>query len=117
MKMLILSTIISSLVGALVGFGCMAFIDYSENRGSGVTELAGFAPPEELNSLEAQVSTAHAVWAQVYWLKRATLAIEQKNSTQTELGEFMRGVADILSEQKNSVELEPQVYLPHTPEP
>lgn len=116
MKMLILSTIISSLVGALVGFGCMAFIDYSENRGGGVTELAGFAPPEEFNALEAQVSTARAAWAQVYWLKRATLAIEQKNSTQTELGEFMRGVAEVL-QQKNSVELEPQVYLPHTPEP
>lgn len=115
MKMLILSTVISSFVGAMVGFGCMAFIDYSENGGGGV-ELSGFAPPEEFNSLEAQVSTARAAWAQVYWIKRATLAIEQKNSTQTELGEFVRGIAGVL-QQKNSVELEPQVYLPHMPEP
>lgn len=115
MKMLILSTIISSLVGALVGFGCMAFIDYSENRGSGVTELAGFAPPEELNSLEAQVSTAHAAWAQVYWLKRATLAIERNQPLPLE--EFVRWVEDVSHAQKNSVEMEPEVYLPHTPEP
>lgn len=68
-------------------------------------------------AISTQISIARAVWAQGYWLKRMTLAIEIDSPMQSELEEWEYDPEGIPDGQDNCVDFGCQSFIPPAVEP
>lgn len=93
----------------------MAFIAY---QAAGSAEEPGFAEPS-LDAIEAQVSMAKAAWAQAYWFKRLTLAVEAEAAKPRIEERFFQGLHGVLQNATPSaIENSPMLLEPpHADEP